>query len=406
LPEDLIIVVKDKETGEIVGTYKPRTVNGVFSTILPPGREYNFSYQAPQGEEFYNEDVYVTNDLTYNEIKREVNLEPVNLLGKIAAKKKAIVLNTIVLNNSKQKSPVADANISIQEASGSPQSLKSDASGKHDNFVLEADKKYTVFAEKDGKKSALATISTNGIKGPKVFSQVLYIDGKPAATQPEQLLNVLVKDKRTGKAIPYASVVVEDSEGNKNEYQTDEKGYAKEINVALNTKYKLSATEGANASGVSNFTSPGKASKKAILKTLLIGVEQVASSNSGALPETEYEYFFKYNKNLNDDTEEQWNKFIDKIIEIASKKRSVSVRIKASASYVPTRTFKNNRQLASTRAKNLQQKIKDAVLAKGGDVRKLRFSRSSKVSGPRYKGDHDIGRSKYEPFQFVKAKVK
>lgn len=406
LPEDILIVVKDKETGEIVGTYKPRIVNGVFSTILPPGREYNFSYQAPQGEEFYNEDVYVTNELTYNEIKREVNLEPVKLLGKISTKKKSLILNTIVLNNAKQKLPVSDANISVQESNGAVQSLKSDANGKYDNFVLEADKKYTVFAEKDGKKSAIASISTMGVKGPKVFSQVLYIDGKAAPAEKEQLLNVLVKDKKTGKAIPYASVVIEDADGNKNEYQTDEKGYAKEINVALNTKYKLSATEGANASGISNFTSPSKVSKKAILKTLFIGVEQVASSNSGALPETEYEYFFKYNKNLNDDTEEQWNKFIDKIIEISSKKRSVYVRIKASASYVPTRSFKNNKQLASTRAKNLQQKIKDAVLAKGGDIKKLRFKRSSKVSGPRYKGDHDLGRSKYEPFQFVKAKVR
>ncbi len=406
LPEDLIVVVKDKETGEIVGTYKPRSVNGVFSTILPPGREYNFSYQAPQGEEFYNEDVYVTNDLTYNEIKREVNLEPVKLLGKIAAKKKAILLNTIVLNNSKQKSAVADANITVQESAGTPQELKSDANGKYENIVLEADKKYTVFAEKGGKKSAIASISTMGVKGPKVYSQILYIDGKPAASQQEQFLNVLVKDKNTGKAIPYASVVVEDSEGNKNEYQTDEKGYAREIGVALNTKYKLSATEGANASGLSSFTSPAKASKKAIVKTLYIGSEQVAGSSGGPLPETEYEYFFKYNKNLNDETEDQWNKFIDKIIELSAKKRSVYVRIKASASYVPTRSFRNNRQLARTRALNLQKKIKEAVLAKGGDVKKIRFKRSSKVGGPRYKGDHDLGRSKYEPFQFVKAKAK
>ena len=217
---------------------------------------------------------------------------------------------------------------------------------------------------------------------------------------------MLVKDKNTGKAIPYASVVVEDSEGNKNEYQTDEKGYAREIGVALNTKYKLSATEGANASGLSSFTSPAKASKKAIVKTLYIGAEQVAGSSGGPLPETEYEYFFNYNKNLNDETEDQWNKFIDKIIELSAKKRSVYVRIKASASYVPTRSFRNNKQLASTRALNLQKKIKEAVLAKGGDVKKIRFKRSSKVGGPRYKGDHDLGRSKYEPFQFVKAKAK
>lgn len=407
LPEDLMIVVKDKETGEIVGTYKPRLVNGVFSTILPPGKEYNFSYQAPQGEEFYNEDVFVTNELTYNEIKREVNLEPVKLLGKVAAKKKNIVLNTIVLNNSKQKSPIADADIIIQEVGGNAQTLKSDASGKYENIALEPEKKYTVFAEKEGKKSVIANISTIGVKAPKVFSQVIYMEGKPATVATgEQMLNVVVKDRKTGKIIPNANVVLEDNEGIKTNYTTDESGFVKDVAVALNTKYKLNASEGSNVSDLLAFTTPLKASKKTITKTIYLGIEQIAGTSTGNLPATRYEYFFKYNKNLNDETEEQWNTFIDKIIELSSKKRSVYITIRSSASYVPTRTFKNNKQLASTRAKNLQTKIKEAVAAKGGDIKKLRFSRKSKVGGPRYRGDHDLGRAKYEPHQYVKARVK
>ena len=143
-----------------------------------------------------------------------------------------------------------------------------------------------------------------------------------------------------------------------------------------------------------------------ITKTIYLGIEQIAGTSTGNLPATRYEYFFKYNKNLNDETEEQWNTFIDKIIELSSKKRSVYITIRSSASYVPTRTFKNNKQLASTRAKNLQTKIKEAVAAKGGDIKKLRFSRKSKVGGPRYRGDHDLGRAKYEPHQYVKARVK
>src|SRR5690606_22507828 len=41
LPDNIRIVVTDKNSNEIIGTYRPKPVNGTFSTILPPGREYN-----------------------------------------------------------------------------------------------------------------------------------------------------------------------------------------------------------------------------------------------------------------------------------------------------------------------------------------------------------------------------
>ena len=77
LPDNINIVVTDKESNEVIGTYRPKLVNGTFTTILPPGKEYNFSYQTDNNEEFYNEDVFVTSDVSYQEIKREVSLEPV-----------------------------------------------------------------------------------------------------------------------------------------------------------------------------------------------------------------------------------------------------------------------------------------------------------------------------------------
>lgn len=56
--------------------------------------------------------IFVSNDIAYQEIKKEINLDPVNLIGSIKPKDKAIVLNTIVLNNSKDKQPVSNAKIS------------------------------------------------------------------------------------------------------------------------------------------------------------------------------------------------------------------------------------------------------------------------------------------------------
>jgi len=122
------------------------------------------------------------------------------------------------------------------------------------------------------------------------------------------------------------------------------------------------------------------------------------------LPASQYEFFFKYNKNQNDE-DAVWTAFIDNIAE-RSKKKSVSITIIASASRVPTRAYKNNSELASTRAKKLQDRIKEEVAAKGGNVAKLRFLKNSVVGGPRYKEDAILGREKYEKHQFVKAKAR
>ncbi|MGZ3901347.1 MAG: TolB family protein, partial [Bacteroidia bacterium] len=408
LPEDIIIVVHDKQTGEVIGTYRPKMVNGTFSTILPPGREYNFSYQAPLGEEFYNEDVFVTNELSYSEIKREVNLEPVKLLGKIRAKQKSILLNALVFDNSKSKKAVAGAKLTLIEEGGGTQNFDVDQSGKYEGIELKVDKKYTLFAEVAGKKSVTSEINTNGVKSGKVINQFVYMSGKPEkATTSEIVLDVIVKNSKSKKGIANASVTLTDAEGNKVDAITDSKGAVKGMALSTDTKYELKATnEGAASEGIS-FTTTGVKGKR-ISKTLFIGGEALATnnnnSNAGNLSKSQYEFYFKYNAEQNDDAPE-WIAFIDNIVEL-SKKKVVTVTINASASRVPTRVYNgNNGKLAAARATKLQNRIKEAVEAKGGEVKKVKFSKRSKVGGPKYRGDHDLGRAKYEKHQFVKAKV-
>ena len=97
-----------------------------------------------------------------------------------------------------------------------------------------------------------------------------------------------------------------------------------------------------------------------------------------------------------------WTNFIDKIVEL-SKQKTVKVTINSSASRVPCRN--GNKRLATARAKKLQTKIKEAVAAKGGEVKKLKFIKKAKVGGPKYRGDFNVGRKKYEKHQYVKAKA-
>lgn len=181
LPDDILVVVTNKETGEVVGNYRPKE-NGTFATILAPNKNYNFSYQV-KGEEFYNEDIFVSSDLAYQEIKKEINLEPVSLLGGIKAKIKGVVLNTVVLNNAKDKQPVSNAKITLTEKGGSDSSFDVDANGKKEGTTLAYDKTYLISAEINGKKSKVNSFNTIGIKGGKSITQVIYLDDSQVAVK-------------------------------------------------------------------------------------------------------------------------------------------------------------------------------------------------------------------------------
>ena len=177
LPNDILITVTNKSTGEIIGNYRPKQ-NGTFTTVLTPNINYNFSYII-KGQEFYNEDVFVSNDSVYQEIKKEINLDPINLLG--LAKAKGVILNTVVLNNAKDKQPVSNAKILLTVKGGSAVSFEVNLDGKKDATQLEYNKTYSISAEINGKKTKVVSFNTIGIKGSKSITQVLYLDDSDLA---------------------------------------------------------------------------------------------------------------------------------------------------------------------------------------------------------------------------------
>lgn len=320
LPDDLEIVVTNKETGELVGRYRPKE-NGTFATILAPNKNYNFSYQA-KGEEFYSEDIFVSNDIAYQEIKKEINLEPVSLLGTVKTKGKKLLLNTVVLNNAKDKQPVSNAKITLTEKGGTDVNFEVDESGKRDGTVLAADKTYTIFAELNEKKSVIGSFNTIGIKGSKSLTQVLYLD---------LISDVVVKTNHT-------------------------KDHTKD-----NSNYKPNVACGSPVN---------------------------------------YKHGFAYDANDIDDAND-WSILIDGIVS-KTKECNPTVKIMSSASQVPTHAFATNHELAVSRANKMEEKIKDAVTAKGGDAGKIVFKKISSVRGPVYEADYKNVK-KYAPFQYVRV---
>lgn len=315
LPDDLEIIVTNKETGEIVGKYKPRE-NGTFATILPPNKNYNFSYKS-KGEEFYNEDIFVSSDVAYQEIKKEINLEPVSLLGAVKVKNKGVVLNTIVLNNKKDQTPVSNAKISLTEKGGSVINFDVDINGKKDGTALVFDKRYTIVAEVNGKKSNVNTFNTVGLNGSKSITQILYLDDSPVAVKEEKY--------------------------------TDNINYIPNVACGSPVRFKQN---------------------------------------------------FGYNKNEIEEAKD-WEILVDGIVS-KMKECTPTVKIMSSASQVPTRTFPNNKELAQSRANKMEEKIKAAVTAKGGDASKINFLIFSAVRGPIYDADYQ-NTKKYSPYQYVRV---
>ena len=403
LPDDLVIIVTDKETGEIIGTYKPKA-NGTFATILPPNKNYNFSYTS-KGEEFYNEDLYVSNDVSYQEIKKEINLEPVNLMG-VRVKEKKVLLNTLVFNNPKDKQPVSNAKLFLTElTSVNTKNFITNAKGKKDSIALSFDKKYEIYAESNGKKSAISSFDTEKIKGSKSITQVIYLEGK-AKTNYDLLLNATVVDSKN-KPLKNAKVFITGNDGYAYERTTDSKGNLKGIELNKDNNYSI-VTETEN--GVQsekllyttlNAKSGSEINKKFAFKFNANKVNAVA--NYGCGTPTKFKQNFGYDKNDIDEAQD-WNNLIDAIVS-KTKDCSPVVKILSSASQVTTYSFSDNRALSTSRADKMESKIKAAVNTKGGDASKIEFVKIAQVRGPKYEGDY-LNKSKYEPYQYVKVIAK
>lgn len=400
IPEDLVIIVKEKETGEIVGTYQPKE-NGTFSSILTSDKDYTFSYQT-KGEEFYSEEVKVASNADFKETKKEINLEPVALVTK-----KTIALNIIVFNNLKEKKPLTNASVLLIDNDKITSSFILDENGKKDGTPLEIGKTYSLVVEQNGKKSMPTVINTTIINNSTSVSQILYFEGKPAKKL-DVLLNVLVTNSKK-TPLSNTKIFINGNDGNKYEGLTNKKGYIKNIKLYPNVNYDLVGERNGNKSEKILFTTNNLKTNKTYQKTIVID-EGKESENNTALntkvvcgDRLDYKCTFDYNK-IDAAEKNDWNILIDALV-ARTKECTPEVKIMSSASHVPTHAFANNKDLAKHRADKTEENIKAEVAAKGGDVSKITFKSIYQVRGPRYANDAKK-QKKYREFQYVKVIIR
>tara|TARA_B100000795_G_scaffold268894_1_gene256825 strand:+ start:3003 stop:5129 length:2127 start_codon:yes stop_codon:yes gene_type:complete len=87
IPKDAQIIVTDNSSGSVVGIYKPNKKTGKYLFILPPGKNYNVTYEA-QGYLFKSENLIVPKNSTFSSIKKEIVLAPIEA-------NESIVLNNV-----------------------------------------------------------------------------------------------------------------------------------------------------------------------------------------------------------------------------------------------------------------------------------------------------------------------
>jgi outer membrane protein OmpA-like peptidoglycan-associated protein len=85
VPEGATITVKDNATGEVIGVYTPNSSTGKYLFILPPGKNYNITYEA-EGYLFQSENLDVSDSSSYRIIHKPIELTPLRVGEKTALK--------------------------------------------------------------------------------------------------------------------------------------------------------------------------------------------------------------------------------------------------------------------------------------------------------------------------------
>ncbi len=405
LPDDLAVIVSSVTSGEIVGTYRPQRRTGKFSVIIPPGSKYNFSYQQ-NGVELSSEEIFVPADITYEEIQKAINLKPLKICpgmiikGDTAATK--IALNVLVLNNKKEKKHVANAEVKLISKNLPDYNGKSDEDGHINGIGLEAEKSYELVASANGKSGKAVVFNTIGIKGTKIYDKIIYSEKNPEDEVVFPLTISALNNKKQHQPVVGAAVKITGTDGSLFEGVTDAKGKLANINLNPETNYQILVSK----DGISNkavVSTQGLRKSKKLEKTIYVQGTSEVPDNSEFSGDC-FSFFFKYNMNEVDETAPEYKQFMDKLIAFKTGGGKIVLNVKASASNVPTRKFKNNEDLAKVRALGTIAKIKASLKQLGvADADITIATNTSSVGGPAYKGDYLDNAAEYEKHQFVKV---
>jgi hypothetical protein len=212
-------------------------------------------------------------------------------------------------------------------------------------------------------------------------------------------------DEKSGKPIKNADVIIEGTDGSVFKGKTDDQGRISNIKLNAETNYEILVKK--DKIEIESLVSTIGVKKSNSFSKILYakGGEKIVPDNSEFDGKT-FCFYFKYNMNDLDEQAPEYVKFIDYLLENKDASGKIKINVVASASKVPTKKFKDNKELAEIRAQNTLNRLIATLERKG--VNKSDVIVSSKkgiVSGPSYANDRD-NFEKYEKFQYAKVDLK
>lgn len=405
LPSGLAVVVKNKNTGEQVGIYRPQR-NGNFTAILKPKNTYVFSYQL-NGKEFYMEEINVEDIVTYEKIEREIPLKPVKV-GPDLTGEPGIVLNVQVYDNPKDKNPVPNATIELTDKSGKVTTLTADAGGRLVKYELARDNSYKLKASSDNKASEIVKIST-AVKGNTTFDKTLFLGKGSKTIEPVTggsiVLDITVMNKKTYKPVEGAKITVTDDAGVTFDLVSDANGKSEGTSLEAGKVYSISASFGEVPGKAVTLSTKGVKGNKKFSKTIYVTTEAPETYNVYSPVSGSFTHYFEYNK-TEAEQNPNYTQFLADLESAIAKNGQVTIKINSSASQVPTKAPGGNAGLARQRGENMKKMLSDYLTSKGVDLSKVKIQVSSRVGGPTYNSDYLINKRTYEKYQFVDVKLK
>ena len=400
LPENIVINLTDNETGKLVAKSRPSYRNGSFVFIIPPGENYNISYEV-EGKDFYNENIYVPMGSQYQEIDKEILLDPITLTAK-EIDNKAVEEWIIKFQSLGAKIP---GNLVLKCFSDKGNLLytakrKSDGSFAFSN--LPADQNYLFMLYDDDKK----IIDCSGI-------EIALFKGKAqkAVLFPNKDCEFLsTESEKVGKI---AFVNLDDIPSNlKIQYigddgaiyyteNIDKDGYFKYIEFPSNKQIHIQIISEAPCSGAQlKIVQSGNEAN--IYTEFAATKDDDCSFIPIVIDKLSFQEFFTYNKNYPEKEKELQN-FIIKVAGQINSKGNVKISIESSASRVPTTTYDSNNQLSKLRAEIAKKMLIESLEKVGIGKDKVTFiNLKTLVQGPAYRGDYLENKTMYEKYQYVK----
>ncbi|MBN8703011.1 MAG: OmpA family protein [Bacteroidetes bacterium] len=331
-----MVKIKDMVTGRII---EKQLDNGVLEIDLFPNRKYEVEGIA---------DTYKNNTIAIITNPSNPNIE-VRL-----AKAMVLDLNVLVLNNFKEKSPVANAQVSIIGSDGKSVLVATNEQGKIISIPLVGENLYSLTASLNGKTSDKAIVSTEGAKETKTYEQTLYLENIGAVC-----LSGAVRDKMNG-LIPLggAKLIVTDPLTNEKVYETvlDKDGKYKTCQLETNKVYKVTAIKSGyftTSEEVSTLDKKKLALKQTLLFEKNVDVERIIVGRSIKIDNI---YFDLGKWNIRKDAAKE----LDKIVRLLKENDDIVIEL---GSHTDCRSpSKSNLDLSDKRAKSSAQYIVDHAI--------------------------------------------